>query len=164
MAEYQLRRMTKEDVEAVYALDCEAFTLPWSLSAFMSEMTSNKVARYLVAVEDGQIIGYAGAHIILDEGHITNIAVSKNRRRAGVGRSLLRALMQYASNLGAAYLTLEVRASNTAAINMYAEQGFFKVHVRKRYYEDNGEDAWLMVCDALMPAEADFAEEESVAE
>lgn len=162
MSEIIIRRMTAEDVEAVYAIECEAFSLPWSKAALMSEMRENPVARYLVAQKDGILIGYAGIHIILDEGHITNIAVSRNMRGKGIGTMLLTALLQYAANLGVVYATLEVRVSNEAALKMYANKGFIKVHVRKKYYEDNGEDAYLMVFDQLPPAQDDFSEAETI--
>jgi len=161
MAEPVLRRMTLIDVPAVHRLEQAIFSMPWSEKDFVYEMTENKVARYLVIEEAGEIIAFAGAHIILDQAHVTNIAVRQDCRGRGLGRMITRALMQYASNLGAEYLTLEVRQSNAAAQNLYKSLGFVKVSVRKRYYEDTGEDAWLMVCDQLPPAEPDFEEDET---
>ena len=161
MAEPVLRRMTISDVPAVHRLEQAIFSMPWSEKDFVYEMTENKVARYLVIEETGEIIAFAGAHIILDQAHVTNIAVRQDCRGRGLGRMITRALMQYASNLGAEYLTLEVRQSNVKAQNLYKSLGFVKVNVRKRYYEDTGEDAWLMVCDQLPPAEPDFEEDET---
>ena len=161
MAEPVLRRMTLLDVPAVHRLEEAIFSMPWSEKDFVYEMTENKVARYLVIEEAGEIIAFAGAHIILDQAHVTNIAVRQDCRGRGLGRMITRALMQYASNLGAEYLTLEVRQSNVTAQNLYKSLGFVKVNVRKRYYEDTGEDAWLMVCDQLPPAEPDFEEDET---
>ena len=161
MAEPILRRMTLSDVPAVHRLEEAIFSMPWSEKDFVYEMTENKVARYLVIEEAGEIIAFAGAHIILDQAHVTNIAVRQDCRGRGLGRMITRALMQYASNLGAEYLTLEVRQSNATAQNLYKSLGFVKVNVRKRYYEDTGEDAWLMVCDQLPAAEPDFEEDET---
>ena len=161
MAEPVLRRMTISDVPAVHRLEEAIFSMPWSEKDFVYEMTENKVARYLVIEETGDIKAFAGAHIILDQAHVTNIAVRQDCRGRGLGRMITRALMQYASNLGAEYLTLEVRQSNAAAQNLYKSLGFVKVNVRKRYYEDTGEDAWLMVCDQLPPADPDFTEDET---
>ena len=161
MAEPVLRRMTISDVAAVHRLEEAIFSMPWSEKDFVYEMTENKVARYLVIEEAGEIIAFAGAHIILDQAHVTNIAVRQDCRGRGLGRMITRALMQYASNLGAEYLTLEVRQSNVTAQNLYKSLGFVKVNVRKRYYEDTGEDAWLMVCDQLPPADPDFTEDET---
>ena len=162
MAEPVLRRMTISDVAAVHRLEEAIFSMPWSEKDFVYEMTENKVARYLVIEEAGEIIAFAGAHIILDQAHVTNIAVRQDCRGRGLGRMITRALMQYASNLGAEYLTLEVRQSNATAQNLYKSLGFVKVNVRKRYYEDTGEDAWLMVCDQLPAAEPDFEETETL--
>ena len=154
----EYRRMTLEDVEQVHAIERDCFPQPWSLQSFIHEMERNVCARYLVALADGRIIGYAGAWLILEEGHITNVAVHKAFRGQGVGAGLMKALMQYASNMGVAYLTLEVRKSNLIAQRMYRGLGFLQLGVRKRYYEDNGEDALLLVCQELPPADPDFSE------
>jgi ribosomal-protein-alanine N-acetyltransferase len=127
-------------------------------------MADNPVARYLAAFVDGDMAGFAGAHIILDEGHITNVVVAQAHRGAGIGRMLMSGLLQYAANLGVRYMTLEVRVSNAPAIRLYESLGFIKVSVRKKYYEDTGEDAWLMVCDKLPISDPDFTEEETATE
>ncbi|MBQ8201701.1 MAG: ribosomal protein S18-alanine N-acetyltransferase [Clostridia bacterium] len=158
-----IRRMTEADVDAVAEVEASTFPTPWSRDAFASEM-KNVAARYLVAEVDGTVIGYAGAWIILDESHITNIAVLSSYRGQGIGRMLTAGLMQYLSNLGAAYATLEVRKSNAVAQNLYVSLGFIKLGVRKRYYEDNGEDALIMVCDHMPEADPDFEEAETVRE
>lgn len=163
VSEYTIRRMTIADVGGVAAVEAATFPTPWSRDAFISEM-KNVAARYLVAEKDGQIIGYAGAWIIIDESHITNIAVLKEHRGQGIGCALTAGLMQYLSNLGAAYATLEVRKSNVVAQNLYVSLGFIKLGVRKRYYEDNGEDALIMVCDHMPEADPDFEEAETLHE
>ena len=163
MSEVLIRRMTVDDVDGVAAVEAATFPTPWSRDAFLSEM-KNVAARYLVAEQDGRIIGFAGAWIILDESHITNIAVLESCRGQGVGRRLTEGLLQYLSNLGAAYATLEVRKSNTVAQNLYVSLGFIKLGVRKRYYEDNGEDALIMVCDHMPEVDPDFTEAETVEE
>ena len=154
----RIRRMGTRDVDAVTEIEKATFARPWSRESFLQEMERNKAARYLVAEKDGRVIGYAGAWIILDESHITNIAVAEAERGRGVGRKLTEALMQYISNLGAAYATLEVRVSNERAQNLYKSLGFVSVGRRKRYYEDNGEDAFLMVCEHMPDVEDDFEE------
>ncbi|MBR3764235.1 MAG: ribosomal protein S18-alanine N-acetyltransferase [Clostridia bacterium] len=163
MSDIIIRRMTVADVDGVAAVEAATFPTPWSRDAFASEM-KNVAARYLVAEADGRIIGFAGAWIILDESHITNIAVLKEYRGRKIGRRLTEALMQYLSNLGAAYVTLEVRKSNEVAQNLYKSLGFIKLGVRKRYYEDNGEDALIMVCDHMPEVDPDFSEAETVTE
>lgn len=162
-SEIIIRRMTEADVDGVAAVEAATFPTPWSRDAFAAEMR-NVAARYLIAEKAGRVIGYAGAWIILDESHITNIAVLKEERGQGIGRRLTEGLLQYLSNLGAAYSTLEVRKSNEVAQNLYKSLGFIKLGVRKRYYEDNGEDALIMVCDHLPEADPDFEEAETVHE
>ncbi len=157
--EILIRRMRLEDVDAVTEIERATFARPWSRESFRQEMERNKAARYLVALRDGRIVGYAGAWIILDESHITNIAVAEKERGKGIGRRLTEALMQYISNLGAAYATLEVRVSNERAQHLYKSLGFVSVGKRKRYYEDNGEDAYLMVCEHMPDVEEDFEED-----
>lgn len=153
--------MNIDDVQVVAGIEKATFAKPWSMADFTYEMESNPVARYVVAEQAEQVLGFAGAHIILDEGHITNVAVLKEARGQGIGRKLMNALIQYAANLGVRYLTLEVRAGNEPAIALYRSLGFIKVTVRKKYYNDNGEDALLMVCDKLPEAEIDFSEDET---
>ena len=143
----------------MHAIEAATFAKPWSRQSFYEEMTRNVCARYLVAeTESDEIIGFAGVWIVMDEGHITNIAVRQDWRGQGIGKRLTAALVQYASNLGVSYMTLEVRRSNETAQHIYRSLGFQQVGVRKRYYEDNGEDALFMVCDQMPPVEPDFAE------
>lgn len=153
------RRMTLQDVPRVHEIELATFPTPWSYQSFVDEMTTNKCARYIVAEADGRVVAYAGAWLVFDEGHITNIAVDAPWRRQGIGSGVTKALMQYAANMGVDYLTLEVRKSNLAAQGMYRALGFVELGVRKRYYEDNGEDAYLMVCDHLPPVDPDFTED-----
>lgn len=159
-----VRRMTIADLDAVTAIEAATFPTPWSKDSFRQELERNVAARYLVAEKDGRVIGYAGAWVILDESHITNIAIEESQRGSGYGRVLTQALMQYLANLGAAYATLEVRKSNIRAQNLYKSLGFIQLGVRKRYYEDNQEDALLMVCDHMPEIDPDFEEEETVHE
>ena len=164
MSEVLIRRMELKDLDAVTAIEAATFARPWSRNSFERELTNNAAARYLVAETDGQVVGYAGAWIILDESHVTNIAVEESFRGNGIGKKLTAGLLQYLSNLGAAYATLEVRVSNERAQNMYRGLGFVSVGKRKRYYEDNNEDAYLMVCEHMPDADPDFTEPETVTE
>ena len=159
-----IRRMTVADAEQVHLIEEATFPRPWSLNDFVKEMTQNVCARYLVAEEDGRVIGFAGAWIILDEAHVTNIAVAAEHRGRGIGRKLTKALLQYAANLGVVYATLEVRRSNVRAQNLYQSLGFEYVGLRKRYYEDNGEDAFLYCCQKMPDPDPDFTEPETAAE
>lgn len=152
------RRMTLKDVPQVHDIELHTFPTPWSYQSFVDEMTANKCARYMVAEENGRVIAYAGAWLVFEEGHITNIAVAESARGRGVGTQVTRALMQYAANMGVQYMTLEVRKSNLVAQKMYKSLGFIELGVRKRYYEDNGEDAYLLVCQTMPEPDPDFYE------
>ena len=162
--ECNIRRMTIADLDAVVAIEQATFPTPWSKDSFRQEIERNVAARYLVAEKDDRVIGYGGAWVILDESHITNIAIAEEERGKGYGRVLTQALMQYIANLGAEYATLEVRKSNIRAQNLYKSLGFIQLGVRKRYYEDNQEDALLMVCDHMPEIDPDFEEEETLHE
>ncbi len=157
-----VRRMTLKDIDDVHSIEADSFTTPWSRGAFEDELTENKCARYLVAESNGEIVAYAGAWMVLDECHITNIAVRRDKRGRGYGRLITQSLIQYATNLGASFATLEVRRTNLTAQSLYRSLGFLQVGCRRRYYEDNGEDAILMACQALPPVEPDFTEEETL--
>ena len=162
MSDTVIRRMTLAEVDGVHAIEEATFPRPWTREDFVKEMTQNACARYLVAEQAGEIVGFAGAWIVLDEAHITNIAVARARRGQGVGKALTRGLLQYAANLGVVYATLEVRRSNGVAQGLYKGLGFVYVGLRKRYYEDNGEDAFIFCCDHMPAADPDFEEEETV--
>lgn len=159
-----VRRMTLADVDAVHDIEAASFAMPWSRGSFEDELTENPCARYLVAESQNQIVAYAGAWMVLDECHITNIAVKPGERGRGYGRLITKSLIQYAANLGAGYITLEVRRSNLTAQSLYKSLGFMQVGCRRGYYEDNGEDALLMALTSLSPADPDFTEAETAAE
>lgn len=155
-----IRRMTLNDVDSVYAIELATFASPWSRDSFEKEMKDNPCARYLVAQVENEVIGFAGIWWVLEEGHITNIAISEKHRGKGYGKRLTEALLQYAANLMVQYVTLEVRRSNLRAQSLYKALGFVAVGYRKRYYEDNGEDALLMVNEHLPVPEENFSEKE----
>lgn len=136
--------MTGEDIEAVYDIECLSFKTPWSLESFKTEIYRNSAAKYLVAKLDGKVVGYAGMWIILDEGHITNIAIHPEHRGKKIGDALVKALIELAKENGVSRMTLEVRTSNWPAINLYKKHGFCECGVRKGYYQDSGEDALIM--------------------
>ncbi|HHW14622.1 MAG TPA: ribosomal protein S18-alanine N-acetyltransferase [Firmicutes bacterium] len=144
--------MKGDDVEEVLAIEQASFPTPWSRLAFLSELLENERAVYLVAREEGRIIGYVGMWRILEEGHITNLAVHPDARRRGVGRRLLQTLCDLAQARGLHRLTLEVRVSNATAQRLYESFGFQAAGVRPGYYQDNNEDALIMWLDLPEPA------------
>ncbi|MHA7967496.1 ribosomal protein S18-alanine N-acetyltransferase [Paenibacillus sp. CAU 1782] len=141
------RAMTLEDVPSVVEIELEAFTSPWTKGAFINELTSNMFARYLVAEYQGELIGYGGMWIIMDEAHVTNIALRKEYRGKGHGALLLSELQRTAMQQGAERMTLEVRTSNEQAQRLYRKLGFKPSGIRPNYYSDNGEDAIIMWAD-----------------
>lgn len=148
--EITLSPMTLQDLEAVHAVERTSFMTPWSMRAFVSELTENAYADYIVArTADGQVVGYAGQWIVLDEAHVTNIAVHQNHRGRGIGERLLLELMARAKARGARRMTLEVRRSNLPAQQLYLKLGFVARGVRKGYYTDTREDAIVMWRDRL---------------
>ena len=152
MSEITVGPMTVEDVDAVHAIEVACFKTPWSRESFMREVTENACARYVVLREDGRAIAYAGVWFVLDEGHITNIAVHPDRRGVGYGEQVTRALIQLAADSGMTWMTLECRRSNAVAQSLYRKLGFIEVGFRKRYYADNNEDALLMALEKLPEA------------
>ncbi len=142
--EFHLRPMTVRDISQVMRVEQRSFTSPWSRQAFLAELLDNQFARYLVAERDGTVVGYAGVWLVVDEGHVTNIAVDPDFRGRHLGEALLRALMTICAANGILRMTLEVRVSNAVAQNLYKKFGFHGVGVRKGYYTDNHEDALIM--------------------
>lgn len=143
----KIRRMNILDIDGVWAVENQTFTTPWSRAAFEAEMSDNDLSCYLVVDEQREIAGYAGMWIIVDEAHVTNIAIAEPYRGRGWGEALVSALMDKAVERGAVSMTLEVRASNQTAQKLYSKLGFAVKGRRRSYYTDNQEDALIMWCD-----------------
>ena len=143
--EILIKRMEKADVDNVIAIEAKAYgEHHWSKESFMNEL-ANELARYYSAFDEkGNLVGYAGCWQILEEVHITNIAVSPDFRRNGIGEKLLRQIIDDCYENKAKYITLEVRVSNAPAIGLYEKYGFKSLGVRKGYYQNNNEDALIM--------------------
>ncbi|HPU02032.1 MAG TPA: ribosomal protein S18-alanine N-acetyltransferase [Bacillota bacterium] len=142
---FTIEPMTLDDLEAVAKIEQDSFDQPWSLQSFRTELVRNEVAHYLVARVGGKVVGYGGIWVILDEAHLTTIAVAEPYRRFGIGTALLKALMDKSLSLGARRISLEVRPSNHAARKLYEKFGFTIKGVRKHYYFD--EDGLVMFCE-----------------
>ena len=132
-----------EDIPEIARLEKLCFSAPWSENALLETM-SREETFFLVAKCGESICGYVGCYYVLDEGYITNVAVDPEYRRLGIGRALIEELTKRARDKKLAFLTLEVRASNGAAIALYEKTGFEKVGRRPRFYSDPCEDAELM--------------------
>ena len=144
MPDVIIRQAVRKDVDEIYEIERLCFAEPWSKDALIYEFEENPRAFYVVAELDGQVVGYAGLWWILDEGHITNVAVRPGFRNRKIGEGIIRVLIEFTSEEGIRHHTLEVRRSNTPAINLYSKFGFEIEGVRKGYYQNNGEDAFLM--------------------
>lgn len=138
------RLMKLADISSVQVVEAKCFPRPWSRSIFVSEISRNDNAIYVVAEADRRIVGYAGVWIILDEGHITNIAVEPDFQRQGIGQGLMDQITKYAVERGVVTMTLEVRVSNATAQALYTKLGFVPNGIRKAYYQDDKEDALIM--------------------
>ncbi|MBR2525902.1 ribosomal protein S18-alanine N-acetyltransferase [bacterium] len=137
--------MTKNDIDGI--IDIEKMSYGehhWSKDSFYAEL-SNNLAKYFCAFDiNNKLLGYAGSWIVLDEAHITNIAVSPEYRGKKIGEALLAKIFETCYKNMVKYLTLEVRVSNTPAIKLYEKYSFKSLGTRKGYYQNNNEDALIM--------------------
>jgi len=136
--------MDESDVAEVVRLERLAFPATWPADAFMRELRENKLAYYFVGRMDGTIVAYGGIWVILEDSHVTTIAVDPRYRGQKIGEAMLRHLLAEAMERGASWMTLEVRESNVVSQNLYRKYGFATVSTRKGYYSDNGENALVM--------------------
>ncbi len=144
-----IRAMEMADIDAVLKVEEASFISPWSRAAFVAEVGDNDLACYLVAEADGQVIGYAGMWLILDEAHVTNVALLPAYRGCGLGGTPRAAPCAVAKTMAARRMTLEERPSNTAAQRLDTKLGFSVRGVRPGYYTDTREDALIMWLDGL---------------
>ena len=133
--------MQERHLAALAEIEKVGVHAPWSADMLREELGKGL---FLVAERDGVAVGYVGCQTVLDEGYITNVAVSPDCRRQGVGRALIGTLVSHAGAQGLAFVTLEARTSNMPAIALYENAGFQKVGVRKNFYTAPVEDALLM--------------------
>ncbi len=135
---FTLENMTDSHIDAVAELETECFSQPWSANALREEL-NNESSHFLVAIGDG-VAGYIGVQEICGEAYVTNVAVFEKYRKMGIGRLLLQAACDGAKGRGCEFITLEVRQSNTAAINLYESEGFEVAGIRKNFYSHPTED------------------------
>ena len=137
--------MNESHANCVYELSKECFASPWTLESINNEL-NNPLAKYVIAqdLSTGEVVGFVGVWIIAGEGDITNIAVSSKYRKLGIASNLLIKLFDVCKTFNCEDITLEVRASNIPAQNLYKKFDFKEEGLRKGYYSDNGEDAIIM--------------------
>ena len=151
-----IETMREADVPAVQIIERDIFSTPWPRNAYYRELASRNSAHYIVLRKAGgsspdsdEIVGYAGMWRMYDEAHVTTIGVRHDMQHSGYGRVLFAALVQAAYDMGAKWVTLEVRTSNENAMKMYEAFAFKVIGRRKGYYTDNGEDAIVMWSDSI---------------
>ena len=145
MSEPFIRPIREADVDGIHEIEALCFAVPWSKESILHDVRENVVSRWLVLDDgEGRVLAYAGMWFVLDEAHVLNVAVHPDAQRQGNGRRVLTALIDLARENGMGLMTLEVRRSNLPAQALYHACGFLDVGYRKRYYEDNREDALIM--------------------
>lgn len=139
-----VRRATIEDAKEIFAIEMECFSVPWSLDSIETELLNEDKKLYYVIEDANGVVGYAGAWLVYDEGQITNIAIRPSARRQGFGAKLTSALIEECFKRGMHEIFLEVRISNLSALSLYRKLGFTVKGMRKNYYSEPKEDAYIM--------------------
>ncbi len=140
---YRICDASREHVGQLEELERQCFSLPWTKEQLESQLPDEQHC-FLIALEEERVLGYVGMMHVLDEGYISNVAVSPDVRRRGIGDALVSGILERAKKLQLSFVTLEVRESNQGAIALYRKHGFMAVGRRKNYYEQPREDAILM--------------------
>lgn len=140
---FSIRLANKEDAWAMYQVEKNSFATPWSYDNF-AENVRHGLSVYFLAEYSGQVVGFGGMLIVMEEAHIMNVAVLPNFRKKGIGRALLQAMIAEAGRRNASAMFLEARVSNQIARSLYRSAGFAEIAVRKEYYTDTREDAVIM--------------------
>jgi len=144
MIDLRIEMMKMADLDDVMKIEEKAFSMPWSRWMFERELLYKENSHFLIAGSGGKLIGYIGFWMAPDEAHIVTIAVRSDFQRRGIGRILIASALSLAVSLGAIRATLEVRVTNLRAQSLYNKLGFEIVAIRKRFYSDTGEDAYVM--------------------
>lgn len=139
-----IETMTDADVKDVLRIEQQSFSTQWPSNAFHQEIHDNKLAYYFVGRVGARVVAYGGIWVILEDSHVTTIAVHPDFRGRKYGEIMLLKLLDEAMERGASWMTLEVRESNTIAQALYRKYGFTTVSTRKGYYSDNNENALVM--------------------
>jgi ribosomal-protein-alanine N-acetyltransferase len=146
---FTIQPMTTADIPAVTRIERASFTTIWPSDAFYNELSTNKLAHYFVGRYDDRVVAYGGVWVILEDSHVTTLAVDPEYRGRRFGEVLLLRLIDEAIERGAAWITLEVRESNVVAQRLYRKYGFTTVTMRSGYYSDDNESALIMWAGSL---------------
>jgi ribosomal-protein-alanine N-acetyltransferase len=145
----EITPMRRRHLPAVLRIEGKVYPRPWSAGLFLSELAQKNSRAYFVARNQGRVVGYAGVMILGDEGHVTNIAVDPGFHRHKIGMRLMLSLVDASRERKVRSMTLEVRRANIGAQNMYKSFGFETVGVRRGYYVETGEDAFIMWAEGI---------------
>jgi ribosomal-protein-alanine N-acetyltransferase len=148
---WRLYPMRIADLDQVLVIEEYSFPTPWQRRMYEQDLSTNQYSRFFVIkhIETGEVAAYIGSWFIIDEAHIGTIATKREMRGMRFAEQLIAYSALQASNEGMTYIILEVRTGNQAAIRLYERLGFERVGLRRKYYTDTGEDAYLMVCREL---------------
>jgi ribosomal-protein-alanine N-acetyltransferase len=153
MLQIEILPMRRRHLPFVLRIEAKVYPRPWSAGLFLSELAQKGSRAYVVARNQGRVVGYAGVMILGDEGHVTNIAVDPAFHRHKIGTHLFLALVDASKERKVRSMTLEVRRTNDGAQAMYRKFGFQTVGVRKGYYVETGEDAYIMWAEGIWAPE-----------
>lgn len=142
--EIVIRKAIQDDLDSIYEINKNSFTLPWSKEALKADINEHDYAIVFVAEYRGKIVGYADIWTIAGEADLNSIAVNNDFHRLGIGNALTSTMIKTLDSMVTESINLEVRVSNTPAINLYKKYGFRECGIRPNYYLDNGEDALIM--------------------
>lgn len=140
-----IRKMETSDIDRIVELEKQLFTSAWSKEDFVYELTVNPYGCYLVVDIDNQVQGYIGVWLMGDQSQITTLGIDKQCQGQGLSKKLMDCVIEITKELKYPRITLEVRVSNNKAISLYQQYGFKQAALRKNYYQDNHEDAYLMI-------------------
>ena len=140
-----IRKMSVEDLRVVEEMEHILFSSPWSYEDFLYELNENAFSHNFVVEDHNEIVGYVGLWIMYDQSQITTIGVHPSYQRKGIGSMMMKKMIEESLAHQCLNMSLEVRVSNDKAISLYKKYGFETVALRKNYYEDNHEDAYLMI-------------------
>lgn len=146
---FTIQPMMTADIPSVTRIERASFTTIWPSDAFYNELSTNKLAHYYVGRYDDRVVAYGGIWVILEDSHVTTLAVDPEYRGRRFGEVLLLRLIDEAIERGAAWITLEVRESNIVAQRLYRKYGFTTVTMRSGYYSDDNESALIMWAGSL---------------
>ena len=141
--DYRIVNAEKQHIPQLERLEQQCFSMPWTAQQLESQLPDERHV-FLIAEHSGKVLGYVGMMYVLDEGYISNVAVAPDCRRRGIGNELIASLESECLRLELSFATLEVRAGNEAAIELYSSHGFIPVGRRRNYYDKPVEDAVLM--------------------